>query len=134
MTEIQGNIVKRNKRNAIFRRFHKKNDNKAVAAWVLDLNRILGVLNVRSVTSVWSLLTFRFQADVETNTHVTDVSIRHDAANTHPTVSDVRSNISDANNIVPIAPCIRRTTLKRREEVGDQDTVVSTSFTISVTE
>jgi len=50
VTEIQGNIIKRNKRNAISRRFHKKNDNKAIAAWALDLNGILDVLNVCSVT------------------------------------------------------------------------------------
>jgi len=128
VAEIQRNIIKRGKRNTGFQRFYKKK-NAAIAAWMLDLNRILDVLNVRSVTSVWPLLTSRFQAELEANTHVTDVSIRHDVANTHATVSDAHSDISDANNVVSY---IRRNTLKRREEVGVKDTAVSTSFTMPV--
>ena len=50
--EIQGHIVKRGKRNAISRHFHKKGDGEAIASWKLDLNRILGAFNVRSVTSI----------------------------------------------------------------------------------
>jgi len=72
-----------------------------------------------------------FQAELEANTHVTDVSIRHNVTNTHPTVSNAHSDISDANNIVSH---IRRNTLKSSEEVGDKDTAVSTSFTMPVTE
>jgi len=131
VTEIQGNIIKRNKRSAISRRFHKKNDNKAIAAWVLDLNGILDVLNVRSVTSVWSLLNLPFQAELEANKHVTDdAGVRHDVANTHSAVPDVRCDSPDANTV----SYTRRNTLKSREEVGDKDTMVSTSFTMPVTE
>ena len=50
--EIQRNIVKWDKRNTISRHFHSKDDKKAIAAWRLDLDRILHVFNVRSVTSV----------------------------------------------------------------------------------
>ena len=46
--EIQGNIVKRSKRNAISRRYHAKDDKEAIAAWSLDLNRIRRIIDVRS--------------------------------------------------------------------------------------
>ena len=51
VAEIQRNIVERGKRNAVTRLFHVKNDKEAVTTWKLDLNRILHVFNVRSVTS-----------------------------------------------------------------------------------
>ena len=50
MAEIQKNIVKRGKRNAISRYFHKKDDNQAITTWKSDLNGILHVFYVRSVT------------------------------------------------------------------------------------
>jgi len=50
--EIQRNIIERNKRNAISRRYHAKDDKKAIAAWSLDLNKIRRVFDVRSVTPV----------------------------------------------------------------------------------
>ena len=48
--EIQGYIIKRSKRNAISRRYHAKDDEEAIAAWKLDLNGVLHVFNVCSVT------------------------------------------------------------------------------------
>ena len=52
MAEVQGNIIKRGKRNPISRCYHAKEDKEAIAAWKLDLNRIRHVFNVGSVTSV----------------------------------------------------------------------------------
>ena len=52
MDEIRGHVIERSKRNAISRRYHAKDDEKAIAAWKLDLNGILHVFNVRSITSV----------------------------------------------------------------------------------
>ena len=53
VAEIQGNITKRDKRNAISRRFHAKSDNEAIVAWRSDLNGIIHIFNVRSTfTSV----------------------------------------------------------------------------------
>ena len=49
MAEIQGNVSKQDKRNVISRHFHAKNDKERIAAWKLDLNRILHVFNVRSI-------------------------------------------------------------------------------------
>ena len=50
--EIQRNVIKRSRRNAISRRYHAKGDKEAIATWSLDLNRIQHVFDVRSVTPV----------------------------------------------------------------------------------
>jgi hypothetical protein len=47
MSEIQEYIVKRDKRNAISRFFHAKNDEKAIATWRLGLDKIRLVFEVR---------------------------------------------------------------------------------------
>ena len=52
MAEIQRKVIKQSKRNAVSRIIHAANDKDAIAAWKLDLNRILQVFNVRSVTFV----------------------------------------------------------------------------------
>jgi hypothetical protein len=52
MDEIQRHIIERGKRNGISRRFHKKDDTEAIATWRSDLDRILRVFKVCSVTSV----------------------------------------------------------------------------------
>lgn len=46
MAEIREYIVKRNKRNVISKLFHVKDDEKAVAAWRLKLDKIRIVFNV----------------------------------------------------------------------------------------
>ena len=51
VAEIQRYIIKWGKRNTISRHYHAKDDKNAIVAWRLDLNRILQVFNVRSVTS-----------------------------------------------------------------------------------
>lgn len=141
VAEIQGNIAKRDKRNAISRRFHAKSDNEAIVAWRSDLNGIIHVFSVRSFPSIWSLLTpHHFQKEPEI-THIADSGIRHDVANSCTTVSGVRM---DANNLVPdvrhdvsnthaIASDIHRNPLKSREGADGQNMVVSTACALSVT-
>ena len=51
VAEIQRGVVKGGKRNAISRAFHAKDDQGTIAAWRLDLNRILHIFNVCSITS-----------------------------------------------------------------------------------
>ena len=51
VAEIQRDAVKQGKRNAISRLLHAKDDKDTIATRRLDLNRILHVFNVRSVTS-----------------------------------------------------------------------------------
>jgi len=50
--EIQMNIIKQGKRNAISRRYHTKDDKEVIATWRLGLNRSLHVFNVCSATPV----------------------------------------------------------------------------------
>jgi hypothetical protein len=48
---MQGKVVKRDKRNAVFRFIFSRDDKDKVAAWKQDLVRILQVFNVRSIGS-----------------------------------------------------------------------------------
>ena len=57
VAEIQKNIIKRSKRNALSQHFHAKNDKEMIAGWRSDLNRILHVFNVRPVNPAWPLPT-----------------------------------------------------------------------------
>jgi hypothetical protein len=118
--EIRRHIVKRGKRNPISRHYHKKEDKKAITTWKLDLNGILHVFNVCSVTSVWRLLTFRFQTELGMNAHPTVSDSRQDAARKHTTVSDVSG--------------VDRNKMKGREGVDGQNQAVSTTRTLPVTE
>jgi len=60
VAEIQKNIIKRGKRNGVSRMFHAKNDKEMIATWRLDLDRILHVFNVCSVTPIRLPLTSHF--------------------------------------------------------------------------
>ena len=53
VAEIQGNVVKQGKRNAVSRLLHSKHGKGAFAAWKQDLNRILHVFNVRSESALF---------------------------------------------------------------------------------
>jgi len=49
VANIQREIVKWGRWNAVSRHFHAKKDKEVVAAWRVDLEEILQVFNVRSV-------------------------------------------------------------------------------------
>ena len=70
VADIQRRAIKQNGRGAVSRLVHAKNDKDAIAAWKLDLNRILHVFNVRSAGSVLLSLTFPFQTELAIDTHV----------------------------------------------------------------
>jgi len=52
MVGIQGKIVAKRERSLLSRLANAKNDKEIIAAWKLDLIRILQVFNVRSAGSV----------------------------------------------------------------------------------
>ena len=145
MNEIQRTIVKRGKQNAISRRFHAKDDKKAIAAWRLDLDRILRIFNVCSVASVFSSLTFDLQTEFGINTRgaVSDVhqdtanehTIAHNAhlgvSSTHSIVSEVKSDV--VNTQIAVSD-IHHDKLKNRKDAGGQDQVVSAAHTLTVIE
>jgi len=86
VAEIQRNIIKQGKRNVVFQHLHVKNDKDKIAAWRLDLVRILQVFNVRSIVSVRLLLIRHPQTELAINTHVT-------VSNTHAMVSNIHRNM-----------------------------------------
>ena len=160
VAEIQRHIIERGKRNVISRRYHAKDDKEAIATWRLDLNRILHDFHVCSVTSVWRLLTSRFQTELWINTYpavsgthqdaaankhtiVSDVhhdisntevivsDARHDTPNTNPAVSYVRSDITNTHTVVS---GIHRTRLKSHEGADGQNQAVSPTRTLSIIE
>jgi len=70
VAEIRARIIKQGKRNVVSRHLHAKYDKERIAAWRLDLVRILHVFNVRSIAPVWHLLTLHSQTELVINTHV----------------------------------------------------------------
>ena len=88
VTEIQSKIVEKKERNLLSRLAQAKHDKETIAAWNLDLIRILQVFNVRSAGSVRLSLTASFQTEL--------------ALNTHNIVSDIHQNMlkgcEDADN------------------------------------
>ena len=83
VAEIQRKVIKQGKRNVISRHLHAKNDKEKIAGWKSDLNKILHVFNVRSIGSVWPLLTLHSQTELTINTHVI-------VSDTHAIVSEIR--------------------------------------------
>ena len=62
--------IKQSGRNAVSRLIHARNDKDVIAAWKLDLDRILRVFNVRSVGSGRQSLTDPcFQTELAMNSH-----------------------------------------------------------------
>ena len=58
MADIQKKLVKWVKRNPVSRRLHAKKTKEKIAAWRMDLEKILQVFNVRSVAWVMPVADF----------------------------------------------------------------------------
>jgi len=123
----------------VSRLFHAKDDKEAIAAWRLELNRILHVFNVRSVTSVRPSLTARIQTELSISTHVVVSDIHHDVVNTHTIVSDVHRGVVNTSTVVSelqdnvmnthaIVSDIRRNMLAGQEGAGGQHHSVSVAL------
>jgi len=97
---IQKNIVKRDERNVISRRYHAKDDKEAIDAWNLDLNRIRRVFDVRPVTPLRPPLTARFQTELRIDIRATDSGARQDAENEHTVTSNVHRDVTNAETTV----------------------------------
>lgn len=90
-----------------------------IATWRLDLNKILCVFDVGSITSVWPPPTVFFQAELATTTHPVVSNIGRDAVNTQVTAPEHQR---DAPNNYTILSNIQRAVLK---EVASQKQSVS---------
>ena len=131
MAEIQRGVVIGGKRSAISRVFHSKNDQETIAAWRLDLNRILHIFNVRSITSAWPSLTVHFQTElaIDTNLVVSDVHQR--VVNTHTITKYTHTIAKDTHTIVSD---IHRTMVQGQEGTDSKDLSVSVTYTLSTSE
>jgi hypothetical protein len=87
-------VIKRSGQNTVTRLFHAKNDKETIAAWRLELNRILHVFSVRPAISAWSSLTVNLQTELAVTTHVTVSDIRHGVVDTRAIVSGIRDDVS----------------------------------------
>ena len=101
MAEIQRHIARRKKRNLLSRFLHAKDDEKLIAAWKLDIDRIRRVFDVGSFTSARLSLTFCLQSKPATSTDVSVSQLSHDFSNPHTIVSNPSRDTSDAGVITP---------------------------------
>ena len=124
MAEIQVNIINRGKRNPISRHLHAKNDKERIAAWKLDLVRILQVFNVCPIFSVRLLLTRNSQTELVINTHVA-------VSGTHAIVSELGQNITSTRIMVSD---IHRTMVGGQEGSGGMNLLVSETRALPITE
>jgi hypothetical protein len=97
MGEIERNIVKQGKRNAICRLVRAKSDKRRVTDWNTNLDGILQALNVHPATSVLPSLNSRTQTELTTRTPVMTSNTRHEAVNTLTIVSDVHNDVSNTH-------------------------------------
>ena len=70
MAEIRRKIIEHSKRNVISRCLHAKGDKGKIAAWRVDLEKIVRNFNVRSIVTVWRWLTLDSQTALAINTNV----------------------------------------------------------------
>jgi len=80
VAEIQRKVIKRGGRSTASLLFHAKSDKEAIVAWRVELNRILHVVNVRSIALTWSSLTVPFQTELVVNIHVVVSDIHYDVS------------------------------------------------------
>ena len=116
MDKIQEKITEKKERNRLSRVVHAKSDKDAVGAWKLDLNRTLHFFNVRSITSVWSSLTDRFQTELAVNTNVVVSDVRRDVVTTRTIVSEIHQAV-----------------VKGRGEADNKSLLVSVTRTMFIT-
>jgi hypothetical protein len=129
--EIQREIVKKGKRNAISRLFHAKINKETIVAWKSDLGGALLIFNVRSVAVVRLLLTVRSQTELALNTHTIVSGIDRNVASTQTMVSRIDNNIVDTHTMVSD---IHHIVVKSQEAVDGKNTSVNTTCTLSITE
>lgn len=86
VAEIERNVIRLGKQKIFSGLFHSKDDKEKIAAWRLDLNRILHIFNVRFITSLPTFLTIRLQTELAINTHVAVVNTQNIVSDIHRTI------------------------------------------------
>ena len=95
--EIEGNVIKLSKRSIVSRLFRSKDDKERIAAWRLDLNRVLHVFNVRSVTYSLKFPDHPLQTELVINIHGAVVDTRNIVSDIHRMVGRQEGNLSVSN-------------------------------------
>jgi hypothetical protein len=129
--EIQREIVKKGKRNAVSRLFHAKIDKETIAAWKSDLAKALLIFNVRSVVAVWPLLTVCSQTELALNTHTIVSGIDRNVNSAHAIVSRIDHNAANTHTIVSD---IHHIMVKSQEGVDGKNMSVRITCTLLITE
>jgi hypothetical protein len=142
LVKIQGKVVKRRKRNALYRFVLSKTDKDMIAGWKEDFIRILHVFNVRSIGFVvhsFANLAAPFQTElaIDTNMTVTDTkTIVTDAktivTDTKTIVTDTKTIATDTKTVVTdtqtMVADIHRNMLTEREGASGKNNSVGTTF------
>jgi len=89
---------------SLSRLLRAKNDKETIAAWWLELNRILHVFNVRLVVFAWLLLIVPFQAELAINAHTMLVDMYRNALAGHENTEHQNNPVS-ATFYPSIAEC-----------------------------
>lgn len=111
MAEIKRDIIVLNGRSTIANVVYSKSNKEKIAAWRAELDRILQVFKVRSITTLSASLIIRLQTELAINTNVTVTDIQCDIANTKAIVSDThrmvkRSERTDGRNASVSGRCV----------------------------
>ena len=131
VAEIRRKIIKQGKQNVVSPPIYSEKDREMMTAWRSALDRILDVFNVRSVVSVWLLLTLYSQTELVRNAHVTVSGIHHEVVDTPTIVSELHRNVVDTHTMVSD---IRRNMVEGREGTNIPPQSVSSIGTLSITE
>ena len=138
VAEIQRKVAKQRQRHPVCRLFHAKNDKDKIAAWKLDLNRILLIFHVHSVTSPLASLTILFQTELAIDTNVEVTGVRHDVSKARKIVSDTQNIVSNTQNVVSdthnIVSEIHRAIVEHQGVSGGENVPVSNRHPLLITE
>jgi hypothetical protein len=129
--EIQREIVKKEKRNAVSRLFHAKIDKETTTTWKSDLAKALLIFNVRSVVAVRLLLTVCSQTELALNTHTIVFGIDRNVTSSHAIVSRIDHNAANTHTIVSD---IHHIMVKNQEGVDGKNASVSITCTLFTNE
>jgi hypothetical protein len=138
VAEIERKVVKQSNRGSASRLLHAKNDKEKIAAWRLDLNRILHVFQVDPVASLLISLIVCLQTELAINAHVAISDVGQGVSDTHAVVTGTNVVVSDTHAIVSdthaVVSDIRRAIAKNQEVADDSDRPVSSCRSLLVFE
>ena len=95
MADIQKRVDEKNSRGTFSRIFHTQNDKNTIAAWKEDLDRLLHIFNVRSVSSASLSLTTPFQTELAIDTNVAATETDRKVTDMHEDVLVIKESVAN---------------------------------------